>query len=607
MKKTLIIFTAVFLFVSGFARAEDMRLEAALERNRAAVGNPLYLYVTFYGSQSVERPEMPSLDGLQIKYVGPSTKISVVNGRVSRFISHMYLVIPLKSGRFEIGPFFVESHGQIYKAPAVTLTADGAPAAAQARAPGALPAGNEPQGAPSYVSDRVFLVMDIGKRLVYINEIVPVTIKVYLMNVQGLRDIEYPVYPHEGFSAGELAEPEKRTELVHGVRYNVLVFRQDLFGIKEGDYILGPAKLRCNLITRKQSSRRSSIFDIDDFFSRRFGYRTYPIELESKDIPVSILPLPEDGRPRDFQGAVGDFAMDVNVNPPEVKVGDPVVLRMTISGEGNLDTVTAPCLLSAEKFKTYEPQVTKKGGKKIYEQVIIPKTDEVKEVPEVVFSFFDPESGQYKTIRKGPFPLDVVEQPESERGVKMVSMPGVDQMFYPGEKLGRDIIYIKENIGDLRRKGRFLYRNPLFWAGQFMPLVLFGVFCVKHRRKERILRDKSYARFLKAPRKARKGLARARAYLGRDDVLPFYDVIFKTLQEYLGGRFDLPRGNVTIQVIEDRLRPARVDESILGMLRDVFSRCEMARYASSVPGGHEAKEILEKARRIISYMEKIKL
>jgi hypothetical protein len=613
MKKIyILIFIVVFFIVSGITWAQEERFEATLEMNRASAGNPLYLYLTFYGSRDVSRPEISSIEGLRIKYVGPSTKMTVVNGKVSRSITHMYLVIPLKSGKFDIGPFSVEYRGRIYNADAVTLTISDLPSRPPQPGPSAVPSPpvrGVPEEAP-YVGDRIFLTMEVNKDQVYINESVFATIKVYVNEV-GLKDIEYPAYSHEGFSAGEFFEPERSRETVHGAGYDVLVFRQHLFAIKEGDYVIGPAKLRCKMIVRKRTSRRaslfgSSIFD-DDFFSSRFGQNIYPIELESKDIPISILPFPVKGRPPDFQGTVGDFDMDVSVHPAKVKVGDPITLRMVISGRGNLDTVTVPRLDLTEKFKTYEPQVTKKGGKKIYEQILIPKTDEAKEIPEVSFSFFNPSSKEYETIRKGPFPVEVVEQPASERAVKMVSMPGVEQMFYPEEKIGKDIIHIKENMGKLHHKGQFLYRNWLFWFGQFIPLALFSVFYIGHKRKERIQKDESYARFLRAPRKARNGLARAKSYLARDDILPFYDVVFKTLQEYLGDRFNLPRGSVTGQVIEDRLHLVGCDEKIMEMLREVFFRCEVARYASSVPGGPEARETLEKVRKVIAHLEKVKL
>ncbi|MEA3489772.1 MAG: BatD family protein [Candidatus Omnitrophota bacterium] len=613
MKKTFLIFLVIFLIAAVNVWAQ-VKLEAKLEQNKVYAGNPIYLYLTFRGTQDVERPEVSPVDGLKIKYVGPSSEVSIINGVVSRSITFTYLVIPLKGGQFEIGPFFAEYQGQMFKADPVILNSSVTPGPLTGPKPAYVPPDrDEPQASPPYVDDKIFLTMDIDRRVVYVNEVVPLTIRVYVDGM-GLRDIEYPNYPHEGFSTGELAEPERRTELVKGVNYNVLVFKQDLFGIKEGDYVLGPGKLNCKMVVRRQPTRRfrSSLFGItigdDDFFSSRFGYKTYPIELESNEIPVTILPFPEEDRPEDFRGTVGDFALDVNITPKKVKVGDPVTMRMAIRGRGNIDTVTAPHLLKTddENIKTYEPQVTKKKNKKIYEQIFIPKNDKVKELPAVSFSFFNPRTRKYETLRKGPFPIKVMAQPESERVVKMVSMPGEAQVFYPQEKLGKDIIHIKENIGNLRPRGRVLYGNWLFMTAQLVPLALFAFFYTGYRKKERILTDKSYARFLKAPKKAKVGLAKAKTLLKKKEVMPFYDAVFKTLQEYLANRFNLPLGSITCRVIEEKLRPAGCDEKILEMLRDVFSRCEMARYASSVPGGHEAEETMEKIKRVIDYLEKFK-
>ena len=611
----------VILLTHMAGTAEDLRLEATLERNSVSPGNPLYLYITFYGDRGASRPEVPTVDGLQIKYIGPAAKMTVINGKISQSTTHTYLVIPKKDGKFTIGPFFVDYDGQTYKSGAVELDVNASPAPVRGIGPSApltggrsaypAPAAAEPSQSIPYVSDNLFLTVDIEKRRVYVNEVVSVVIKVFVNNM-GLKDIEYPRYPHEGFSVGEFEEPQRQRENYRGTRYDTLVFRQSLFGIKEGSYVLGPATLNCKMVIRQESSRRSSLFGRsifdDDFFSSHLGgYRTQSIEIASEEIPVTILPFPEEGRPENFQGAVGYFDLDVNVDYKKVKVGDPIVLRMVISGRGNLDTVTAPKIAETDKFKIYEPQVTKKAGRKIYEQVLIPKSEEAKEVPEVSFSFFNPESEKYKVIKKGPFPVEVALQPESERVIKMVSTPGVEDMFYPQEKLGEDIIYIKEDIGSLRPKGEFLYKRGAFWALQLMPLALFAVFYAAYRKKERILKDKSYARFLKAPRKARKGLARARTYLARKDILPFYDTVFKTLQEYLGNRFNLPRGGVTEQIICDRLRPAGCDEKILKMLHDVLSECEMARYASFVPEKYEAEEVMEMVKKIIDYMEKIRL
>lgn len=618
MRKTFLIFTIIVLLLSGTCFADNLDLKASLEMNNVSVGNPLYLYVTFTGAQNIDRPETPAIDGLKVKYVGPSVEMSVVNGVVAQSITFTFLIIPLKSGNYDIGPFFVEHSGQMYKAGAVNLMVGNTPGSRTATSSTSYrsspmssaaptPRTQAPQQAP-YVGDRLFLTMDIEKDELYINEVVTVIVKLYVEGM-GLRDIEYPTYPHEGFSVGEFNKPDRHREMVHGVRYDVLEFRQNIFGIKEGSYTLGPATLNCKMVMRQDAARRTSIFGVSVFIDDPVGqgYKTYPVELKSDDIPITILPFPKENKPSDFLGAVGNFNFDAEITPRNVKVGDPVTLKMTISGSGNLDTVTAPAIETSDKYKTYEPQVTKKGDRKTYEQILIPKTKEFKEVPGVSFSYFNPRRAKYETIRKGPFPLKVAEQPESSKAIRMVAVPDKDHVFYPQEELGEDIIHIKENLGEVQRTGKFLYNSWLFWIFQFVPLGAVLSFWAAHRKHERILTDKSYARFLKAPRKARSGLAKAKTFLTRGEVVPFYDAINRTLVEYLGNRFNLARGNVTFDVVDARLRPAGCDEKVLEDMRDIFSRCEMARYASTVPKQQEGEELMDKVKMIIDYLEKTKL
>jgi len=619
IKKTILVLLLFLVLFTAYALAQDERLEATLEMSRVSTGNPVYLNVTFYGGQDITRPDMPKMDGLQIKYVGPATQMTVVNGKVSRSITHTYLLLPLKEGSYKLGPFFAEYRGETYSAAPVTLsvgTSVGGVATGPAVSP---PSTYKPAPSPQfeaakkpYTGDQVLLRIEVPKHRVYINEIVPLTMKLYVYNM-GLRDIEYPVFEHEGFSAGAWEEPIKREEIHKDMRYNVLVFKRDLFGIKEGSYALGPATLTCKVVVKKQPRRRSSFFrrsgfDDDAFFSDIFRrHETYPLELESNPVEMTILPFPEEDKPVDFKGAVGDFRLEMHIEPRKVKVGDPITVRMIIAGTGNMDTVTAPEIKAGEDFKVYEPQVTKKDNRKIYEQILIPKTEKIKEIPAISFSFFNPKTEKYETLKKKPVSIKVLEQPESERGVKVVSLGGAREMIYPPEEFGEDILHIKENIGYLQRRGDLLYRNPLFWGGQVVPLgVLLTLFFV-HRKEERLRTDKRYARTLKAPRSARKGIKKSRSYLRKKDTIRFYDTVFKTLQEYLGNKFNIPGGSVTAEIIEDRLRPAGCEENVLEMIREVFAGCDMARYASSVPGGKEAEEVLAKVRKVIDYLEKTKL
>ena len=147
------------------------------------------------------------------------------------------------------------------------------------------------------------------------------------------------------------------------------------------------------------------------FFSRQNkAYFTIPVT----GATLSILPLPQEGRPADFSGAVGGLSLNVEVSPTTAAPGDVVKIRSEISGTGFLDNATAPILSSIDGLRIYDPKVVSSAPRLIFEQQVVPLTKEALNLPAVSFSFFDPVSRSYRTLRKGPFPLTFRDAPLTE-------------------------------------------------------------------------------------------------------------------------------------------------------------------------------------------------
>ena len=590
--KRLIIIVSLILIIGPFnlALSKEIGFEASVDRNKVSLGSSVRLNLTFNGTQDIPAPALPEIDGFQSSYLGPSTRISIVNGRTTSSISHMYTLIPLRVGTFRIGPLSFKYKGDTFTSKQIGIEVIEGRVAKQNR-------GSSEKGLE--LDDRIFLVMEPEKKHTYLNESIPITIKLYV-NGLSVQDIQYPEIPHEGFSISKFDKPEQYRKVLKGVIYNVIEFKTSIFGTRPGEHMLGPAQLKCNIMIKKQR-RRSSMFD--DFFGR---YEKYPLNLKSEEIPMTVLALPEEGKPSDFTGTIGNFTFDFKAEPKEVKIGDPITLKMIIKGKGNLNTVTCPKIESQEGFKLYEPQIKQENNTKIFEQILMPKTDTIYEIPKVTFSFFDPERETYKTISKGPVPIKVIMSEKGE-GLKFVELPQTTGRIPQKEMLGRDIIYIKESPGNLKRKGQFLFKSRIFLALQLLPLLLLVSIWTIHKRKERLKTDIRYARLLRAPKRAKKGLLEARRLLNHEQANGFYDQIFKTLQEYLGNKFHIPSGGITLHVVDDILKPKGLNEDILNKLRDSFKECDMARYAPSEFDKKKMEETFKRIEVVIDYLERQKL
>jgi hypothetical protein len=310
--------------------------------------------------------------------------------------------------------------------------------------------------------------------------------------------------------------------------------------------------------------------------------------------------VPADGKPADFSGAVGQFNFEASVSPAEIKVGDPVTLRMAVSGLGDLKTISLP-VFHDERFKTYDPTVHDESGKKSLEQVIIPTKEDIPEVPAVNFSFFDTSSGRYRTITQGPFPIRVSPPAKGEE-FQAVAFAG--KPLAAEETLGKGFVFIKDDVASLTRKGNILRDEILFYGMLFLYLNLWGVALAFYLYRRKLSTDPGFARRMSAYREATLALKEAKARMEVGDEKGFYDTLVGALRAYLARKLDLPPGEAEGRAMADILQRHGVDTKKVKLLEDILIRADEVRFASSkVPADQiqrhflDAGEILDAAER----------
>ena len=594
----------ILLAASGSALAADMKFEVSLDRERLALGETAQLGLSFRGTQSMPAPDISNIDGLEVRYIGPSTMMTVINGQVSSSITHMYSVQPLRVGKFQIGPFSFKYKNDNYTSNMVFLVVtEERPinARPQQQAP-------EPPVEKMNLEERIFVTLNLDKPTAYVNELIPVTVKLYV-NQMNVSDIQLPAFSQEGFSKVEFKEPKQSRERMGGLTYDTLEFRTNLYATKPGDYKVGPAKIKCNLVVRKKtgaarddmfgndSALRDSFFD--DFLAR---YEKEPVELKSDEVHLIVSPLPAEGRPKDFSGAVGDYQFIFEANPTKVKTGDPVTVNMTINGTGNFNTVLSPTLEGAEGFKAYEPEVKTQENSKTFTQVLIPETEKVTQVPRATFVYFDPVAKEYKTITHGPIALQV-EKSKEELPSKVVGPAPAAPQGTEAKELSSDIIYIKEVSGKWVPRENQIYTKSIFWLLVIIPFLAFTALYIVVGRMNKIKYDSVYASRLTAFKVARSGMKALKHKLRSADSRVFYEALFKTMQDYLGNRLYLPPAGLTSDIVNQKLASEGVEPAMITKIRGLFTVCDEARFAFLNFNQEKMTDDYKELEDVIKYLE----
>ncbi len=160
-----------------------------------------------------------------------------------------------------------------------------------------------------------------------------------------------------------------------------------------------------------------SMFDDDAMFSpfaSRLAIQSVrPIVAETHADAINVLPIPNAGRPADYRGAVGKYEIATMAKPTNVKAGDPIELSIGISGTGPMELVEAPPLadMSAltDDFKVPSEPLAGfvKGSQKLFTVSIRPRRADIKQIPSIPFSFFDPSTQKFVTVHSDPISIQV--------------------------------------------------------------------------------------------------------------------------------------------------------------------------------------------------------
>ena len=439
--RTMPIFPMIaFLMLTGGivdARAAgDVSVKAELSRSEVNAGEMAELQLKVTGSGVVDVPQEVAVEGLQIRLTGQSTQVQMVNFKVSSSVVYSYIVMPLRTGNFTSPSIPVRSNAGLLTTTPLHFSVLDAGAAAVAASPGQPSAPMMPgfsQRQPRPVPHRAetgkiaFGELSCSKKSLYAGEMVPVEIRYYF-------DARYPVqvrgkvdFGGEGVLVERFPEPKQSHEDREGVTYNVLTFHTLLSAVKAGAIDIAPAKLDSQI---QMPGALPPGFD-DPVFQKMLGgqnpfNQTQDLAVKTAPLHLEVLPLPKEGRPASFAGAVGQFDIDAMVANPHPAPGDPAVLTVKIGGKGNFKAMGAPILTDTEGWRSYPPTDKFEGsdelsyaGVKSFDFTLIAQ-QQMHASPGSEFSYFDPVTAKYETVATKPIPLDA--SPASSAGTQPSSV-----------------------------------------------------------------------------------------------------------------------------------------------------------------------------------------
>ncbi|MGB2698475.1 MAG: BatD family protein, partial [Candidatus Zixiibacteriota bacterium] len=578
----------------------DIHFKASVDRTQVTLDDQITFTVTVSGDvKSVPKPTLPGLDDFVIYSSGTSQNWSFVNGKMFSSVAYNYILVPKSEGKFTIPPLQMTLDGTTYKTQPITITVSEGTEEPEAQAP---PETTKPTTKAEKTTD-LFVRTTVDKTKAYVNQQLTLTFRFY----QGVRLFSNPEYSPPtltGFWVEDLPPQKQYYQTINGRQYFVTEVKTALFPTAAGKQTIGEASLKCKVEDLRSFFDRDpfSILDKDWMDMFRQGK---PQILRSKPINIEVLPLPDEGKPEDFKGSVGDFRITSSVDKKKIEAGQPITLKMSISGTGNIKSVSEPVLPDLENFRVYSSgsseNISKQNytlqGTKIYEQVLIPTKAGNYTIPPLSFSYFDLKTKEYKTLKTNP--------------VVITSLPAAETSPFAATPISKseigavpkDIRHIKAVHNVLEKQGGSLYNKPIFLIIQLLPLAALVIALRYKRHQEKLNNDVAYARLRKSHKLAKRRLGQAKKLLSVDKKNEFYSEVARTITLYIGDKLNKPGFGLTKDQIRSGLTQRGVDKERIDQIIGILEDCDYVRFAPTSCGLEEMKGFLKTVEKAIVKLE----
>lgn len=613
MNRLLQLLSILFVSLSTVLSAQDVNFTVNAP-NKVIEGQRFS--ITFSANADIDEFSPPGFDGFQL-LSGPNrsqnSSISFINGKVSQNvnISYSFILYAKAKGTYTIKSARCKINGDDYASKAFTIeVADGG---------GVVPSNNnESSGqSPDIVNvgdDQLFIEAFIDKKKVYLGEQILLTHKIFtLVPVSNLSVDKLSSYP--GFWSINLLDNNQQlkqyNQEINGKDYIVAdLKREAVFAQKTGKIEIPPMELSCvaKIPTNKKRTAVNDPF-FDSFFNDPFfnnAYQSIEKKLHTKPITVEVLPLPAQGKPSDYTGAVGEFNISSNIDQLAVRTNEAVTVKYTVSGNGNIDLIPDLIVQFPADFEVYDPKVstnTRKGnagvsGYKIFEYTLIPRSAGTYNIPSVSFNFFNPETKRYEYKTTDSYEIKVEKGDQANSSNMTFSGKNKADIRY----IGQDIRYISSYPYKLQLIGSHFFGSIWFYGFLFLPIILVLLIVIIWRKEIKKRSNEGLMKNKQATKLAKKRLKKANDFMKEGNDQDFYVELSQALWGYIADKFNIRLSVLSVETVHDYLVKKKVSEALIAEFTQTLNDCEFARFA---PGNKNVvmDKVYKQGLQIISKIE----
>ncbi len=627
--KKIILF---LLLLAGQELMAQVRFSASLSPAQISRDEYAQLKLSVENAREVRDIVAPVLNDFII-VSGPNQEsgMSMINGDVKKYVAINFIIKPKRPGNFTIPSTTAVADGATYRSKPVVLKVSNTSSGNNSGGNRALspfhvidPFAEAPpkalyadyilkkgENALDKVKKNIFVRLETDKTSCFVGEPIIASYKLYTRLKSESNMTKNPSF--NGFSVIDLQRPDNpdyKREKLNGREYNVYTIRKvQLYPLQAGNLPLEAAEID-NLVHFIKAEYANRQLDLMGDMFRDFADETIPPEgiedhqvtLQSNPLSILVKPLPDANKPASFKSAVGNFRINAALEKNKFTTDDAGKLTVMISGDGNLQLITAPEITWPEGIEGFDPKLTDDldkttvpvSGKKIIEFPFTIASAGTYTIPPVKFSFFDPKVGRYKTEESKPLVFAVTKGTGKRKQVEIKDDPKKDSLL-----------------------NKF-FSSRLRVVSMFAILIIFGlIFWLKTDRKKEqqaeaaLLAEENRLKTTEEPveeilQGQQNPLAAAEESLQRNEGAVFYTVLNQSLKNYLSQKLNLHAEELNKKTISEQLDKKGISNTTSLQLHLLMDEIEWQLYTPFAEN-EKMQDMYERANDLVQLINTYKV
>ncbi len=527
---------------------QDITFSAEVDKEKMLVNSTVEYRLVLRNAQGSDLQPPPFKDFIVLRGPLRSMGTTIINGVGSSHITNTWQLQPKREGMLAIGPATIRVAGRTYRTNSRIIEVLEADATTAAQSP----------------DD--FLRAELSTDSAFVGEQIILNLNLYSStNVISRNLVQEPDF--DGFYAQPRRQYDGRPRPVieNGREYQRRTLGSlALFPTKSGRITITPYRMILGALRYRSNST----------FARRF---TEQIPLNTDTLYVDVQELPQP-RPAEFSGGVGSYRLQVQADRDQMTTDDALTLRITVTGEGDIERLDAFPPVSKDDWDIYDPEILQEEfldsptgmlGRKIFEYKVVPKRAGNYTLRPGL-TYFNVDSARYVTDAPSAFNIKVTGgSGTATYEIDTTAVATVELALLPVTELPQGRSY-----------GSLLPARPWYWGLFLLPLLLAGGLIGFQRYQDHLdARDPVALARERAARAATQRLKSAKVHLDQVAARPFYDAVEGALLGYLRDKFQLPVAELNRKNILGKLTDAGADKQLTERYDALLQRCEMALYA----------------------------